>query len=460
MLERVSAELDGRQLVWFGTRGDDIEGLGDLPELAAAFSIVSAYEKRPSIETLALEQLTGERVDLDVYELDEDDRHPEALAELRRRLWHALHRPSVVVTYRPSAFIASVTFPRRDRCRYLGLFKDHQRAFDFKPWVETAVEEMGIPIVPWRYVVDADQLLSIPFLESGPLIVRPSRTTGGVGFSRLEEAEALAALLDELVSPVAVAPFIEDGVPVNVGAVVWRDGVTLHPASVQLIGIPCLTQRPFGYCGNDFGAVAWLDSAKFAAMEDAVTRIGRWMGARGYRGAFGVDFLVTEEGPPLFTEVNPRFQGSTHASCQISVERGESCLMLEHLAALLGMRAPSTVSLMDQCPRGGGGGGGGGGLHTSSPTRPCQSGQASIPPRSRAGRSKQLATNAVSTSSPDPISLPCPAQPWRASPFGSELRQPASICSIPGGGSSSAGRGRSRSPHRTRRLRSGTRRRP
>src|ERR1700733_683603 len=134
MLERVSAELEGRQLVWVGTRGDDVEGLGDLPELTAAFSIISAYATRPSIEALALEQLTGERIDLDVYEIDADERHPEALAELRRRLWGVLHRPSVVIPYRPSEFITSVTFARRDRCRYLGLFKDHQSAFDFKPW--------------------------------------------------------------------------------------------------------------------------------------------------------------------------------------------------------------------------------------------------------------------------------------------------------------------------------------
>ena len=440
MLERVSTELNGRRLVWFGTRGDDVEGLGDLPELAAAFSIISAYAKRPSIETLALEQLTGERVDLDVYEIDKDDKNPEALAELRRKLWRVLHRPSVVVTYRPSTFIASVTFPRRDRCTYLGLFKDHQGAFDFKPWVETAVEELGIPIVPWRYVADADQLLSAHLLKSGPFIVRPSKTTGGVGFSRLENVEELAALLDEFIMPVAVAPYIEDAIPVNIGAVAWHDGVTLHPASVQLIGIPCLTQRPFGYCGNDFGAMSDLDPIKFSAMEEAVVRIGEWMAARGYRGAFGVDFLVTEQGPPLFTEVNPRFQGSTHASCQISVERGESCLMLEHVAALLGMDAPKATTLLDP---GGGGGGGGGGLPTSSPTLRCRQAQASIRPRLRVARSR-LARGVGSTFSRSPSSPRCPAQRSHASPCENGSRRPGSSSSIPGKGSSRAGRSLSR----------------
>ena len=46
------------------------------------------------------------------------------------------------------------------------------------------------------------------------------------------------------------------------------------------------------------------------------------------------------DGVPLFTEVNPRFQGSTHASCKLAIDAGESCLMLEHLAAIMGMSAP------------------------------------------------------------------------------------------------------------------------
>jgi hypothetical protein len=46
------------------------------------------------------------------------------------------------------------------------------------------------------------------------------------------------------------------------------------------------------------------------------------------------------DGVPLFTEINPRFQGSTHASSQLSSEAGESCLFLDHLAAVLGLGRP------------------------------------------------------------------------------------------------------------------------
>lgn len=179
-------------------------------------------------------------------------------------------------------------------------------------------------------------------------MVRPSRTSGGTGLERIDDAHGLRHYLStHPATYVGVAPYISDALPVNVGAVVWQDGLTLHPASVQLIGIPGLTARAFGYCGNDFGAVGTLARHQLDAIEDAVMKIGGWLRRYGYRGAFGVDFLMPENGAPLFMEVNPRFQGSTHASSQMSVEMSESCVMLDHVAAFLGMAAPRSLGLRD-----------------------------------------------------------------------------------------------------------------
>jgi hypothetical protein len=347
LIHEIRERLDGVQLVWVGTRGDDVESACDLPELAASFSIIGAYNRRASIESMALEDLTGRRVDLDEFDIDSDPRS-EHMVAFRRALLSVLSRRSALFTYRPSTFVSAVCFARRDRCRYLGLFGDHQSAFDHKPWVETAVADLGIPHIPWTYVADDDQLETLRYLEDGPIMLRPSRTSGGVGLVRVDDIARLGTLWpsqDE--AYVSVAPFVSGAVPVNVGAVAWRDGVTVHHASVQLIGTPGCTNRPFGYCGNDFGAVQELGSAELDAIEKHTVTIGHWLRRHGYIGAFGIDFLV-KDGVPLFTEVNPRFQGSTRASCQLSVERGESCLLLEHLAALLGREAPPSAPLVEQ----------------------------------------------------------------------------------------------------------------
>jgi ATP-grasp domain len=342
-LERCLAD---RQLVWFGTRGDDVESAAELRALSASFSLISAYTRRTAVKGMSLEDLTGIRIDLDTFDLDMHPRD-DAIVVLRQALLRTLAKPSAIFAYRPSAFLSAVCFARKDRCQYLGLFGGHQSAFEHKPWVESAVAALGVPHVPWTYIADDDRIEATRFLRDGPIILRRSRTNGGVGLAKLDDQSRLEELWpDEDEAFVSVAPFIDNAVPVNVGGVAWRDGITVHPASVQLIGVPGCTQRRFGYCGNDFGAVQDLGRATVEAVEQGVVKIGEWLCSSGYLGAFGVDFLV-KDGVPLFTEVNPRFQGSTHLSCQISVSLDESCLVTEHLGAFFGLPAPPRRSLWD-----------------------------------------------------------------------------------------------------------------
>lgn len=346
LIHEVRRRLDGRRLVYVGTRGEDAEGVADLQELSAVFSVIAPYRRRTSVRSLALEDITGRRVDLDVHDIDDDPRAPEVI-ELRRALLRELSAESVVFTYRPSTFLSASCFARSDRCTYAGLFKDHQAAFEHKPWVETELRRIGLRSIPWTYIADEEQLHTLDLLIEGPLMLRRSRSSGGTGLALLENARDLAAFWPRQDDTYAsVAPFLEGGISTNVSAVAWQDGVTLHHPSVQLIGIPECTSRPFGYCGNDFGAIVDLPERVVREMETATLTIGDWLLAKDYRGAYGVDFLVVD-GEALFTEVNPRLQGVTHASCQRSVAANESCVMLEHLAALLNVPAPPSASLID-----------------------------------------------------------------------------------------------------------------
>lgn len=346
LVRSITERLGNRQLVWFGTRGDDVESAAEIEQLSCAISLINTYRRRSTVAGLSLEDLSGVRVDLDVFDLDEHPR-ADAVGELRQAVLRALSKPSVVFTYRPTAFLSAVTFARREHTTYLGMFAGQQQAFEHKPWVETAVAHLGLPRIPWKYVADSDRVEVLSQLRHGPLVLRRSRTTGGVGLTRLDDADQLESLWpDEDEAFVSVAPFLTDTIPVNVSGVVWRDGITVHPASVQLIGINSCTTREFGYCGNDFVAAAALGRRIIDEVERSVVSVGEWLRRQGYVGAFGMDFLVAE-GVPLFTEVNPRFQGSTHLSSEISVELGLGCLLIEHLAAYLGLDRPSTPPLWE-----------------------------------------------------------------------------------------------------------------
>lgn len=348
LLRHVDAALGRRSLVWAGLRGDDVEPLVDVPQLQGAFSIMSRYDRRESVRSTAYEDLTGVRVDPEVWDIDEHLGH-EATREFRRDLLRALAGDSALLPYRPSPFLSAVCFARRDNCLNVGMFGAHQSAFEHKPWVETSVAAEGVPSIPWHYVADDEQLQATTFGGGGGLMLRRSRTSGGEGLVRVPEGADVREFWPDVSEAfVSVARYVADALPVNVGATVWPTGdVTVHRPSVQLIGIPGLVTREFGYCGNDFGAARELDQAVVDQIERSTTTVGRWLHRNGYLGSFGVDFLVTE-GRALFTEVNPRFQGSTHASSRLSIEAGEACLMLEHLAAWLGVPpAPAKRRLRD-----------------------------------------------------------------------------------------------------------------
>jgi hypothetical protein len=64
--------------------------------------------------------------------------------------------------------------------------------------------------------------------------------------------------------------------------------------------------------------------------------IGRWLWGRGYRGAFGLDAMVRGE-HVLFTEINPRFQGSSRSSGYLDEQAGLPDIFLDHVSALLGL---------------------------------------------------------------------------------------------------------------------------
>ena len=189
-IEQVRGALDGRQLIWFGTRGDDIEAMASLPELAASYSVINSYQGRESVEGYSYEELIGYRVDLDSHDID-DELAADAMTPFRQSLLRTMSQPSVVFTYRPSVLVNSVCFARRDRCQYAGMFKAHQDAFEHKPWVESSLRALGLPSIPWVYIADEDQLEAIPMLREGPVMLRKSRSSGGTGLTKVDTHEAL-----------------------------------------------------------------------------------------------------------------------------------------------------------------------------------------------------------------------------------------------------------------------------
>jgi ATP-grasp domain len=343
-ISRIHDALRGRKLVWFGTRGTDAIPLLELGEFADCYSLIAPVGSLSLEREVSLETLSSRRVDLDTYTID-NDRSDEAEA-MHRAMLRSLAMPSALMVYRPCSFITSIYFSRRRWIEYLGMFHERQSAFEHKPWVETELTKAGISVVPWQYFPDEDQTRVLEALKGRALVLRTSRSDGGVGLRVVREPEELVTQWPEHSDRfVAAAPYYEKNIPLNVGVCVHADGsISLHGPSLQLIGVPGLTNLPLGYCGNDFARVADLDDEILDNFEKVATEAGRWLASQGYLGAFGVDAIATE-GRVYLTEINPRFQGSSAMSAELDLALDRPDIFLCHAAAFLDLDQPEPLSL-------------------------------------------------------------------------------------------------------------------
>ncbi|MDR1213861.1 MAG: ATP-grasp domain-containing protein [Propionibacteriaceae bacterium] len=344
---QIDKALGRRRLYWFGTRGSDATSLADVPQFSGAFSIIDRLKWNFEWSEAWEDSSDGTRIDLDEWDIDEHPTHP-ATRDLRAAMLTAMDYDHAIVPYRPCEFLSDLTFVRRDHCLYLGMFAGQQRAFEHKPWVETAVAKMDMKWLGWRYLAGRDRAVAEAWIRrEGSVVVRPSRGSGGFGMRRIDTVADLDAFWPTSDDTyVNVSAYRHNALPLNIGAVVWDDGVTLHYPSVQLIGVTACTAWPFGYCGNDFGLTKQLPADIVAEIERTALLLGQWLRSEGFRGAFGVDYLLDRD-DLLFTEINPRFQGSTRLSAQMSAGRGEPCLLIDHIAALLHLPTPARPGLRE-----------------------------------------------------------------------------------------------------------------
>ena len=146
----------------------------------------------------------------------------------------------------------------------------------------------------------------------GAVVVQSPRGFMGNRTWRVADAAGWEPLRSTLGGRPAKVARLIDGRPGTVNAVVDHAGATLVTAPiVQVTGVAWLTPFRMGSCGNDF---TWRPAPHpGGGPAEIVRRLGPVLAARGYRGHFGVDFVVedTAAGPVTWLiEINPRITAS------------------------------------------------------------------------------------------------------------------------------------------------------
>ncbi len=194
--------------------------------------------------------------------------------------------------------------------RTMGARPDNWRRLEDKTLVDDIWERSGVPAAPVALVEPAEASEAAVTLATDLGTVWSADNTRGWhgandGTRWVPDGEAARRVAGELgwAKTVRVMPFL-DGIPCSIHGIVTAGGVAVtRPAEILILRDH--TSQTFSYAGV---ASTWdPPDVRRSEMRSVARRVGRQLATEvGYRGAFGIDGVLTEGGFRP-TELNPRF---------------------------------------------------------------------------------------------------------------------------------------------------------
>ena len=122
----------------------------------------------------------------------------------------------------------------------------------------------------------------------------------------------------------------------TINATTTKKGVFLGGLSLQITGIPECTSSPASTVGNDWTATQNLSKEKLKEIGEVTVKIGTLMYQNGFKGFFGIDFIIEESTNNIYViEINARQPASVSLYTHIQEEKKEIPLKLLHIAEFL-----------------------------------------------------------------------------------------------------------------------------
>lgn len=130
------------------------------------------------------------------------------------------------------------------------------------------------------------------------------------------------------------------GTPYTINACITNKGVYISGLQYQITGISDLAHGEGSTVGNDFSYANELDSETKNKIYNLTKNIGELMKQNGYKGLFGIDFILEENINPLLIEINARQTANIPLQTKLELKSNITPLALINLCVFLGIDIP------------------------------------------------------------------------------------------------------------------------
>jgi predicted ATP-grasp superfamily ATP-dependent carboligase len=152
-------------------------------------------------------------------------------------------------------------------------------------------------------------------------------------------------------SKIIITKFIKGYSPSVTGCVI-RNGILQLPPQIQLIDIKelCLNKKNSGtFCGHDWSVAKKIDKQASREMKMVTEKIGTFLKQKGFKGIFGIDFLVDQKDNSVFpVELNPRLLGTFPVSTLVQLKNNEVPLIAFHILEFAGKKIGISLKKLNQ----------------------------------------------------------------------------------------------------------------
>lgn len=125
-----------------------------------------------------------------------------------------------------------------------------------------------------------------------------------------------------------------DGTTLTTNAVIYRNEVYTRGIQYQITGIQELTSGWGTTVGNDFSFAKELSEVQISNIHDLVNNVGKALASEGFRGLFGVDFVVVNDEMYLI-EINARQTANIAFQTQLELIQNQIPLFAIHICEFM-----------------------------------------------------------------------------------------------------------------------------
>jgi predicted ATP-grasp superfamily ATP-dependent carboligase len=267
-----------------------------------------------------------------------------------------------IITFKPSPMIQKIC--DENDFKYLGNNWKLNRKLEDKIEFVKITKKLKIPNAESEVIKISDKttkatLANIAFREK--FVVQLPRGFSGNSTFLIKGKKDLDEIIKKYKNrKVKFSKYLE-GKTWTINACIGKTGLAISQPIFQITGLTFYNKNKFGTCGNDY-AYAYGKSSRpegdigQCRLQDEdnekifsyTKKIGDYLKSLGYKGIFGLDFIVSN-GEVNLIEINPRLVASIPVFTKLQIQNNEEPFLLSHILEFVNSSQISPEGDIGQC---------------------------------------------------------------------------------------------------------------